>query len=128
MEDAEKISQAWSGGRRGEGGDEGDGGWGGVEEGEAGWGGVEEGEGWGGERRREKVGGGAEGGERGVWALGRMVREWYTIGESARVFGGCCRTRPAHITAIRRALASAAVVCENEQKVEEELALPPRDV
>ncbi|CAM9648584.1 unnamed protein product [Laminaria digitata] len=39
--------------------------------------------------------------------------EWYTTGSAARVFGGCCRTRPAHITEIRRAL--SALVLSRER-------------
>lgn len=50
-------------------------------------------------------GGGGGGGVGGAETFGRMARdEWYTAGSAARVFGGCCRTRPAHITEIRRAL------------------------
>lgn len=46
----------------------------------------------------------------GVEEIGRLARdEWYLGGKGARVFGGCCRTRPAHIAEIRQALASCAV-------------------
>ena len=52
-------------------------------------------------------GGGGVGGVGGAETFGRMARdEWYTAGSAARVFGGCCRTRPAHITEIRRALSA----------------------
>jgi homocysteine S-methyltransferase len=34
-----------------------------------------------------------------------LARKWYAAG--ARILGGCCRTRPADIAALRRALASA---------------------
>lgn len=48
-----------------------------------------------------------DGGEGGAKEFGRMARdEWFAAG--ARVVGGCCRTRPAHVTEIRRALASSA--------------------
>lgn len=39
----------------------------------------------------------------GVGELGQLAREWFADTE-ASVFGGCCRTRPAHITEIREAL------------------------
>ncbi|CAN0541652.1 unnamed protein product, partial [Ectocarpus sp. 8 AP-2014] len=52
-------------------------------------------------REREAGGGG------GAEEFGRMARdEWFAAG--ARVVGGCCRTRPAHVAEIRRALAPAA--------------------
>ncbi|CAN0558434.1 unnamed protein product, partial [Ectocarpus sp. 12 AP-2014] len=48
--------------------------------------------------REGRAGGGAE-------EFGRMARdEWFAAG--ARVVGGCCRTCPAHVAEIRRALAS----------------------
>ena len=51
---------------------------------------------------------------RGVETFARMARdEWYTAGSAVRVFGGCCRTRPAHITEIRRAL--SALVSSQER-------------
>lgn len=39
----------------------------------------------------------------GVGELGLMARKWFGIA-GTRVFGGCCRTRPTHITEIRKAL------------------------
>lgn len=52
----------------------------------------------------------AGGGRGGAEEFGSMVRdEWYTAGQEARVFGGCCRTRPAHINEIRRVLSAACV-------------------
>ncbi|CAN0189420.1 unnamed protein product, partial [Ectocarpus sp. 13 AM-2016] len=54
-----------------------------------------------------REGGAGGGGGGGAEEFGRMARdEWFAAG--ARVVGGCCRTRPAHVTEIRRALASAA--------------------
>lgn len=41
-------------------------------------------------------------GETDCDAFGTQAREWYTAG--ARIIGGCCRTGPAHIQAIRREL------------------------
>lgn len=56
-------------------------------------------------------------GLQGVKQIGRLARdEWYLEGQGAQVFGGCCRTRPAHIAEIRRALASCAVPAENREK------------
>lgn len=50
-------------------------------------------------------------GLQGVEEIGRLARdEWYLEGQGAHVFGGCCRTRPAHIAEIRRALASCTAV------------------
>jgi len=34
--------------------------------------------------------------------FGAAAKEWHSLG--ARVIGGCCRTGPAHVTAIRKAL------------------------
>ena len=43
----------------------------------------------------------------GVEEFGRFARdEWWVAG--ARVIGGCCRTRPAHIAELRKALSAAA--------------------
>lgn len=55
--------------------------------------------------------------EGGVKAFGRMARdEWYVSGTGARIIGGCCRTRPAHIAEIRRILSAA----EGSSSVEKE--------
>lgn len=55
-------------------------------------------------------------GLRGVEEMGRLARdEWYLDGKGAQVFGGCCRTRPAHIAEIRRALASRDMSVDNRQ-------------
>lgn len=54
-------------------------------------------------------------GLRGVEEIGRLARdEWYLEGKGAHVFGGCCRTRPAHIAEIRRALDSCALSFSGE--------------
>ncbi|CAM9291407.1 unnamed protein product [Scytosiphon promiscuus] len=47
-----------------------------------------------------------------------MAKEWYAVGRRARVFGGCCRTRPAHIAEIRRALGCAVEVLDDEHSKE----------
>lgn len=56
-------------------------------------------------------------GLRGVEELGRLARdEWCLEGKGAHVFGGCCRTQPAHIAEIRRTLASRDVPVENMER------------
>ena len=56
-------------------------------------------------------------GLQGVEEIGRLARdEWCLDGKGALVFGGCCRTRPAHIAEIRRALVSGAAPTENRER------------
>lgn len=62
----------------------------------------------------------------GIAEFGRLARdEWYLEGKGARILGGCCRTRPAHVAEVRRALASVVEREGQEEHLPREAAPSP---